>query len=100
MCEELKHAVAIDEQRNPPKEPWDEYHILEVKEKYGTLRWLDNGRAEAQKVVRKYEGLSGKTCINCGKLATRISQHWISPYCDDCGPEYEEYVSIAATPDQ
>lgn len=27
--------------------------------------------------------------ICCGKPATQITTGWISPYCDDCIPQYE-----------
>lgn len=66
-----------------------EYSIVEIKEKFGGLRWYDDGfpkegYEEYKDWLYKYEELSFKTCINCGKPATRISKGWISPYCDDC----------------
>lgn len=60
-----------------------EYMITDIKEKYGTLRWYDNGNTEAGfQVINKYTNLSEVTCIICGKPATKISAGWISPYCD------------------
>ncbi len=67
----------------------DKYHIIQIKEKYGSLRWYDAGNtAKGHEIIRKYETLSETICIRCGKPATRITTGWISPYCDDCLPEY------------
>ena len=66
-----------------------EYCIIQIKEEFGGLRWYDNGfpkegSKEYFNWLHKYEDLSFKTCIECGKPATRISKGWISPYCSDC----------------
>lgn len=62
------------------------YRIMQIKEKFGTLRWYDNGSPEGcvNNVIDKYEDISYHTCIVCGKPATKISKGWISPYCDNC----------------
>ena len=63
------------------------YRITQIKEKFGGLRWYDAGVPKDCKVwdiINKYEGISMKTCIVCGKPATKMSTGWISPYCDDC----------------
>lgn len=66
----------------------DSYVIQQIKEKYGTLRWYDyGGTKKTDKIIDKYEKLSARTCIKCGKPATRVTTGWISPYCDDCCPE-------------
>lgn len=74
-----------------------EYRILEIKEKYGQLRWYDTGGVD--EITEKYLKLSEKICVKCGKIATRRSTHWICPYCDDCGPIHEQYVPIKAEND-
>jgi hypothetical protein len=67
------------------------WRILQIKEKFGTLRLYCNmGSEDLYKLIDKYEDLSWNTCINCGKPATKISNGWISPYCDDCFPETSE----------
>ena len=49
-----------------------------------SLRWYDcNTTTDIQKIIDKYEDISMKTCIVCGKPATYISRGWISPYCDE-----------------
>lgn len=55
-----------------------------------SLRWYDNGIKQGSHVhdiIRKYEDISERTCIVCGKPATRITTGWICPYCDDCCPK-------------
>ena len=82
MCAELQ---ALLEEANYV----DEYRIVQIKEKYGTLRWYDNGVPSSisgrfHAVIRHYEELSAHICISCGKSAKWITTDWISPYCDEC----------------
>ena len=72
----------------------DEYSICQIKEKFGGLRWYDNGfptegYEEYKEWLDKYEELSFKTCIDCGKLAKYFTRGWITPICEDCAKEYE-----------
>ena len=63
----------------------NDYRITQIKEKYGGLRWYDNGNTkEGYNIINKYESLSRKTCICCGKPAKYITLGWISPFCEDC----------------
>ena len=81
LCEELKAALEESGQL-------EEYRILQIKEKYGTLRWYSYFPNEkVREVIYKYEKLSARTCICCGKPATVVTTGWISPYCDDCVPK-------------
>ena len=78
MCKEIKEELVKNNEL-------DSYKIIQIKEKFGGLRWYDNsGLPGMQFIIAKYEALSEKTCINCGKPANWISKGWISPYCDDC----------------
>lgn len=75
----------------------DKYRIVQIKEKWGGLRWYDGGvpiNSAVHDIIMKYGRLSFKICISCGKPATRISKGWISPYCDDCGVDGECYSPI------
>ncbi len=70
----------------------NDYRLCQVKEKYGTLRWYDNGVPkeiwnEYDAIIRKYEELSARTCCICGAPATKISTGWICPFCDKCAEE-------------
>lgn len=71
-----------------------EYSICQIKEKFGGLRWYDNGfptegYEEYKEWLDKYEELSYKTCIDCGKPAKYFTRGWITPICEDCAKEYE-----------
>ena len=77
----------------------DKYRIVQIKEKYGSLRWYDAGvpaeiSEELNILIRCYEILSERTCIVCGAPATRVTTGWISPYCDNCVSKDENSVPI------
>ena len=82
MCEEIQIVL----------EKYDcikDFHIDQLKEKYGSMRLYFGGLKDAcynavEDIVSKYEGISAKTCCECGKPATKISKGWICPYCDEC----------------
>ena len=66
-----------------------EYRITQIKEKYGSLRWYDDGFPqegweEYKAWLYKYEDLSSRTCMNCGKPAIGFTKGWIMPLCKDC----------------
>lgn len=92
MCEELQEEL---ERINYV----DDYVILQVKEKFGSLRWYTGSVPRDSKlfdIVDKYEEMSEKTCIECGRPATVMSNGWISPYCDECCEKYniKSYVKL------
>lgn len=66
------------------------YRILQIKEKFGELRWYDNGApAESAekiwKIIDKYTELSHHTCMICGKPAETSSDgYWLYTLCDKC----------------
>lgn len=67
------------------KETQQALYIVDIKEKYGYLRvYLSGYTEELRKIIRKYEEVSKRTCIKCGKRATKISTGWICPWCDEC----------------
>lgn len=91
LCDELKEELEKSGHMN-------DYRIMQIKEKYGMLRWYDNGKTPAiSNIINKYTGISKRTCICCGKPATNITIGWISPYCDSCCKEtsvpIDEYYS-------
>ena len=76
-----------------------DYRVCQVKEKYGTLRWYDYGAPssiyrELCDVIDKYEELSYRTCIRCGRPATKISLGWISPFCDECAEKLSDRIKF------
>ena len=71
----------------------DEYRVIQIKEKYGMLRWYDNGFTKnGYDIISKYEDTSKRICIACGKPATLISIGWISPWCDECAEEIHDHM--------
>ena len=85
MCQEIEDALEVDGLQ-------DKYFPVQIKEKYGTLRWYTNFTTEKlEKILHKYEDLSERTCILCGAPATKYAVNWISPYCDECAQRISEY---------
>lgn len=82
-----------------------DYRILQIKEKFGELRWYDKGvpieiEDEYQKILDKYTKLSRKVCIKCGKPATKISTGWVNPFCDECADSvHSDLLDIPSTHD-
>jgi rubrerythrin len=63
----------------------DEIFIMDIKEKHGFLDVdINYYSEELEAVLDKYKELSRRTCIGCGKPATKISWGWICPFCDIC----------------
>lgn len=84
MCEEIREELIKHNYLY-------EYRIMQIKEKWGELRWYSGAAPrEVYDIISKYEELSRRTCIRCGKPATLISKGWISPYCD-CVKENKFY---------
>lgn len=81
MCEEIKQELVKCNYLN-------EYMITQIKEKYGELRWYDNGTpvdCEVPEIIDKYSMLSQNICIICGKPDVPMTHNgWDSPYCKKC----------------
>lgn len=77
----------------------EKFRITQIKEKYGYLCFYTNFHTdELRKIINKYENQSIRTCIHCGKPATKITLGWISPFCDECifkSEEGEEYKNVS-----
>lgn len=81
MCKEIKKALLKD----GGLKLLYSYRIMQIKEKYGTLRWYDGySTKKVLDIINKYEQISAKTCICCGKSAIGRSTGWILPYCAEC----------------
>lgn len=80
ICEEIQNELDKLDSKIA-----NDYRILQIKEKFGTLRWYSNWYTDKMNdIIEKYERLSERTCIRCGAPATKISKGWISPWCDKC----------------
>ena len=77
----------------------DEYQIVQIKEKYGELRWYDNGVPNGCKVwdiISKYSVLSENICIVCGKPdVPAMTYGWICPLCEKHAQYKDEYEACA-----
>ena len=79
MCKEIRAALL-----NKGWKYLFKYRIMQIKEKFGELRWYDEfSTQDIQYIISKYEDISRHTCIVCGKPATKMSTGWYSPYCDE-----------------
>lgn len=78
MCQEIKEALIKHNYL-------DKYRIMQIKEKYGSLRWYDNGAPkEVSRIISKYEDLSMCYCYRCGKPTKYMTEGWIEYFCEDC----------------
>ena len=92
MCKEIKQALL----RSGGRKALINYRIAQIKEKWGSLQWYDCGAPEeVRKIIAKYEYISERTCISCGRPAKGLSRGWICPYCKDCAGdnELDEYYT-------
>ncbi len=86
ICREIKQFL-IEE------ELLEGYWAIQIKEKFGSLRWYDNDcmrHDKLKQIKRKYVERSEHTCVMCGAEGTmRDNLRWVSPFCDEC---YEELI--------
>lgn len=66
------------------------YRIIQIKEKWGQLRWYDTGYPqsvsnEIEMWKEKWEERSEETCAACGEPAEIFSKSYCLPYCRHCG---------------
>lgn len=91
MCKEIKQALLKD----GGSKFLHTYRIMQIKEKWGSLCWYDTySTKNVQNIIRKYENLSYKTCISCGKPAKYRTVGWVCPYCEDCAPIHNKLAEI------
>ena len=77
----------------------DEYQIVQIKEKFGELRWYDNGIPHGCKVwdiIKKYSHLSENICAACGKPDVPVMT-WglLLPLCEEHANNKDEYAACA-----
>ena len=57
--------------------------VVQVKEKYGTLRFYVQGATEAQyNYISFAESMSGCTCETCGSPGKRLGHGWVYTSCE------------------
>lgn len=65
----------------------DEYSIAQIKEKFGGLRWYDNGvpsGCKVHEIIENYSILSEYICEYCGELDVPSTDGWITSICKNC----------------
>ena len=88
LCKELKKSLKKSKSLYS-------IQITDVKEKWGCLNISFSSYPEDLiDILQKYEDLSRKTCILCGKPAKFITTNWISPYCEQCIDYTKPYKNI------
>lgn len=89
MACELRDAAEADK--------LEDFYVIQIKEKFGELRFYTSETSEkVEAIIRKYEDLSRKTCVECGKPAKFISTGWICPWCEDCIKKvHDQFVPIS-----
>lgn len=81
MIKEIADALKAEGGRKALKE----FHITDIKEKWGSLSLYASGyNDEVMKIIEKYEYISLRTCIKCGKTAYGVTEGWITPLCKEC----------------
>ena len=81
MIQEIADALKAEGGRKALKE----FRITDIKEKWGSLSLYASGYSdEVMKIIEKYEYISLRTCIRCGKTAYGVTEGWVNPLCKDC----------------
>lgn len=65
----------------------NKYRIVQIKEKYGGLRWYDDGtpiNSKIGSIINDYSHISEYICIYCGELDVPSTDGWITPVCKEC----------------
>lgn len=74
----------------------NEYRILQIKEKFGKLRWYCGSLPgeiydKHETIIDKYEELSSKYCIECGKKGfIRRDLFYTLPLCEEHYREHKK----------
>lgn len=59
--------------------------ITDIKEKWGSLQIYTSGCPDdVHKIIEKYEYISFRTCMNCGRPAYGVTSGWVKPLCEEC----------------
>lgn len=80
LCEEIQEELEKYNFVN-------EYSIVQIKEKFGSLRWYDNGipsGCRVHEIIENYSACSEYICIRCGELDVPCTDGWIMPVCKNC----------------
>jgi len=75
--------IIQDDFRTVP-DPVQQVEVLQVKEKFGTLRFYYSGGDDyIRGLVSMAESMSGVTCETCGDVGQRVGGGWITTLCKE-----------------
>lgn len=88
MCEDFAKAATED------GVALDYLRIIDVKEKYGSLRWYW-GRTDKSKKLERittlYEEVAAAFCAKCGAHPVMMTRGYILPLCEKCWEKWKEH---------
>lgn len=89
LIENLAAAIDREIERDPSLTEGDmPFHIQQMKEKFGTLRfYYSGGNDRIHGLVNLTENLSASVCEVCGTLGTLCKKSggsWVKTLCEDC----------------
>jgi len=88
LCQELNEVIKRCNLKD--------YAISQVKEKFGTLCWYDEGgNEETRNITLKYMNESSTICQKCGKPAEYVTTGWIGYYCSECSAGFKDKQNLA-----
>lgn len=80
--DKLKNQVDEEAQKIP--------EVVQVKEKFGTLRFYCNGTTDKQQNYIDFaESMSAVTCEVCGKPGKTVGRRWLKTLCKEHRKGYE-----------
>lgn len=65
------------------------YNTIQVKEKFGSLRFYHDGSPRTRRIARAVEHISGAICETCGAPGRTRKGPWIRTACDQHAPPKE-----------
>jgi hypothetical protein len=86
MLEDFANAMAEDGL------DMNEVRIIDVKEKFGSLRWYWGFTKNSKKlsnITRLYENVASAFCAKCGAHPVMMTSGYILPLCEHCMEEWK-----------
>ena len=94
LCSNIQHHVdwaQLQKEKYGRGEGCTQVVAVQIKEKFGTLRFYTNGGDEQiYGMIRMAESMSAVTCEECGAPGTTRSGGWVRTLCDAHEAAYQE----------